>query len=79
MYSTYKGSYMKFNRTPYNGMILYNDVRMLGLLKWYQMAKKIIKAGLTKTREKGDCMRSEKEERFIVWGAKVGQGSNKGR
>lgn len=40
MYSTYKGSYVKLSRIPYNGLIPYGDIGVAGLLKWYQMAKK---------------------------------------
>lgn len=56
---------MKLNRIPYNGMIPYND--MSGRpSEVASNGKKIIKVGLTKTKEKGDWMRSEKRERFIV-------------
>lgn len=34
------------------------------------MAKKIIKVGLAKTKEKDDCIRSEKKERFIAQAAR---------
>lgn len=45
-------------------------MKVAGFLKWYQMAKKIIKVGLAKTKEKDDCIRSEKKERFIAQAAR---------